>query len=73
MSLADRLNQIIEKQKITKKEFAERIGVSENYIYKLTGNSRSKKERSISNALAKLIAFEFSCDVNWLMNGDEDK
>ena len=33
MSLANRLNQIIDEQKISKREFAKRVGVSENYVY----------------------------------------
>ena len=39
MSLANRLNQIIDEQKISKREFAKRVGVSENYVYTLTGES----------------------------------
>ena len=38
MILADRLNQIIEKQNLTKKEFAEKVGITEQYVYLLTGN-----------------------------------
>ena len=33
MTLADRLNQIVAEQKITKREFARRIGISENYKF----------------------------------------
>ena len=39
MSLANRLNQIIDEQKISKREFAKRVGVSENYVYTLAGES----------------------------------
>ena len=38
MSLADRLNQIIKEQKLTKKEFAAKLNITENYVYLLTGN-----------------------------------
>ena len=71
MTLADRLNQIIEEQKLSKREFARRIGVSENYLYILTGNSRSGsvKNKTISPSLAKLIALEFGYDADWIMNG----
>lgn len=41
MTLEERLNHIIKEQGITKVEFARRIGVTENYVYILTGNSRS--------------------------------
>ena len=73
MTLADRLNQIIEEQNISKREFAKRIGVSENYLYILTGNSRpdSNKNKTISPSLAKLIALEFGYDENWILHGDE--
>lgn len=73
MTLTDRLNQIISEQGITKVEFAHRLGVSENYVYILTGNSRpnTKETRTISPTLAKLIALEFKYDAQWILNGDE--
>ena len=40
MSLSDRLNLIIKEMNITKREFASRVGISENYLYILTSNSR---------------------------------
>ena len=69
--LADRLNKIIIEQKLSKREFARRVGISENYLYVLTGNSRSdsNKNKTISRALAKLIAMEFGYDEHWIMNG----
>ena len=71
MTLADRLNQIIAEQQLSKREFAKRIGMSENYLYVLTGNGRSdsSKNKTISRALAKLIAVEFGYDENWILNG----
>lgn len=71
MTLADRLNRIITEQQLSKREFAKRIGVSENYLYVLTGNSRpgSSKNKTISRALAKLIAMEFGYDEDWILNG----
>lgn len=72
MTLADRLNQIITEQKISKAEFAHRLGVTENYIYILTGNSRPEKKetRTLSRMLAKLIALEFGYDEQWILSGD---
>jgi len=71
MTLAKRLNQIIAEQQLSKREFAKRIGISENYLYVLTGNSRSasNKNKTISRALAKLIAVEFGYDEDWILNG----
>lgn len=73
MTLADRLNKIISEQNITKREFASRLGVTENYIYILTTNSPSRENvnKKISPALAKLIALEFGYDEKWVLNGEE--
>ena len=73
LTLADRLNQIISEQKITKAEFAKRVGISENYIYILTGKRQatSTKEMKLSAALAKLIALEFGYDEHWIMTGEK--
>ena len=44
--------KIIDEQKISKREFAKRVGISENYLYVLTGNSRSdsNKNKTISHS-----------------------
>ena len=70
MTLADRLNKIIAEQNISKREFAKRIRVSENYVYTLTGES--KKITTLSPSLAKVIAFEFGCDAEWILNGNKE-
>ena len=72
-TLGDRLNQIIAEQKITKAEFAKRVGITENYIYILTGKRQatSPKEMKLSAALAKLIALEFGYDEHWIMTGEK--
>lgn len=69
MTLAERLNKIIAEQNISKREFAKRVGVSENYIYTLTGSTN--KVAILSPILAKVIAYEFGYDANWILNGDE--
>ena len=73
MTLADRLNQIIAQQGISKAEFAHRIGVSPNYLYILTGHSRADtdKNKHISPSLAKLIALEFGYDEQWILTGEK--
>ena len=78
MTLADRLNQIITEQQLSKREFAKRIDMSENYLYILTGKSRpnSNLNKTISPMMAKVIALEFGYDADWILNGDlgeEDK
>ena len=71
-SLGERLNQIIAEQNITKAEFAKRVGITENYIYILTGKRQatSSKEMKLSPTLAKLIALEFGYDAHWIMTGE---
>ena len=70
MTLADRLNKIIAEQNISKREFAKRIGVSENYVYTLTGER--KKITTLSPSLAKVSAFEFGCNAEWILNGNKE-
>ena len=72
MSLSDRLNQIIKEKNITKRAFASRVGISENYLYILTSNSRpgTNQNKTISLMLAKLIGMEFGYDAEWILNGD---
>ena len=69
MTLADRLNKIIGEQGLTKRAFAKTLGVSENYIYQLTGSQ--EKLTTISETLAKLIALEFGYDKDWIIYGDK--
>lgn len=71
MTLAERLNKIIREQNLTKAEFARRVGISENYIYILTGSRGSDPDKPmvISASLAKLIALEFGYDEEWVMHG----
>ena len=71
MTLADRLNKIIDEQDLTKREFAKRIGVTEQYVYLLTGNAKNRPD-NIAPALAKLIALEFGYDAEWILRGDKD-
>ena len=71
MTLADRLNLVISEQNITKRDFAAALGVSENYVYLLTGNARKRPDH-IAPSLAKLIALEFGYDENWIINGTNE-
>lgn len=70
MVLADRLNRIIEEQNLTKKEFAEKLGITEQYVYLLTGNAKNRPNR-IAPSLAKLIALEFGYDAEWILHGEK--
>lgn len=72
MTLEARLNRIIAEQKLSKREFAKRVGMSENYLYILTSNSRpgTNRNKTISPMLAKLIGLEFGYDPEWILHGD---
>lgn len=56
---------------ISKREFAKRVGVSENYVYTLTGESN--KITTLSPMLAKVIAMEFGYDAEWILNGKKSE
>ena len=70
MTLADRLNRIITEQEITKRNFAATLGISENYVYLLTGNAKKRPDH-IAPSLARLIALEFGYDAAWILNGEQ--
>lgn len=72
MTLGDRLNKIIAEQNISKREFAKRVGISENYLYILTSHSRpgSNLNKIISPMLAKLIAVTFGYREEWILHGE---
>lgn len=74
MTLEARLNKIIAEQKLSKREFAKRVGMSENYLYILTSNSRpgTNQNKTISPMLAKLIGMEFGYDPEWILNGEKE-
>ena len=62
----------LDDSQVTPKE-VKVLGITENYIYILTGKGRPDKNqnRVISPMLAKVIAMEFGYDENWVLNGDE--
>ena len=70
MTLAGRLNRIITEQEITKRNFAATLGISENYVYLLTGNAKKRPDH-IAPSLANLIALEFGYDADWSRNGQQ--
>ena len=71
-TLADRLNQIIREQHITKREFARRMGVGDTYVYVITGGDRKNHlNQNISPALARVIGMEFSYAPEWVYGGEQ--
>lgn len=49
---------------LTQKEFGERIGISENYVWMIEKGSRTPSDRTISD-----ICKEFDCNEVWLRTG----
>ena len=72
MPIADRLNQMIAEQQLSKREFARRIGMSENYLYILTGKSRpdSNLNKTISPSLARVISLTLGYREEWILYGE---
>lgn len=49
---------------LTQKEFGERVGISENYVWMIEKGSRTPSDRTISD-----ICKEFGCNEVWLRTG----
>jgi len=47
------------------------VGVTENYVYILTGKGERTGENKISKSFAQLISLNFGYDEDWVLNGDE--
>ena len=74
MTLAQRLNKIISEQGQTKTEFADSIGVTQNYICILTSEvSSAARGSNISPSLAKLIGLKYGYDPDWILYGDKNE
>ncbi len=72
MTLAQRLNKILSEQGMTKTEFADSIGVTQNYICILTSDiSSAARGSNISPSLAKLIGLKYGYDPDWIMYGNK--
>ena len=74
MTLTQRLNKILSEQGMTKTEFADSIGVTQNYICILTSEvSSAARGSNISPSLAKLIGLKYGYDPDWILYGDKKK
>ncbi len=74
MTLAQRLNKILSEQGMTKTEFADSIGVTQNYICILTSDiSSAARGSNISPSLAKLIGLKYGYDPDWILYGDKNE
>ena len=55
MSLANRLNQIIDEQKISKREFAKRVRVSENSCMEIKRYDKSRMSLNAHSAFSVTV------------------
>jgi len=67
MNFAKRILYIIQEEQITKRKFAEILGVTESYISTLTSGRR----HHLSNSLAELIEAKFGYSKSWILEGKE--
>lgn len=67
--LKDRLHMILSEQNHTPKAFAEKLGISSNYVYKLLSGNKTV----ISLTIAKLINSKFHYNIEWILNGSGEK
>ena len=74
MTLTQRLNKILSEQGMTKTEFADSIGVTQNYICILTSEvSSAARGSNISLSLAKLIGLKYGYDPDWILYEDKNE
>ena len=74
MTLTQRLNKILSEQGMTKTEFADSIGVTQNYICILTSEvSSAARGSNIFPSLAKLIGLKYGYDPDWILYGDKNE
>jgi transcriptional regulator with XRE-family HTH domain len=60
-----RIEFLRESKQLNKSDFTTLLGISKAYVTEL----ESGKKTTISNSLAKLIAYEFHVNFDWLLTG----
>ena len=59
-----RINEIVKVSKLTKTDFAKRLGISQPYLSQICAGQKTPSDRTISD-----ICREFGCDEVWLRTG----
>ena len=62
-----RINEIVKVSKLTKTDFAKRLGISQPYLSQICAGQKTPSDRTISD-----ICREFGCDEVWLRTGEGD-
>ncbi len=69
MSLGQRMQTILQEQKIKQVEFARELGISANYVNLIVKG----KKGTISAPLAKLIEESYGYSAQWVLTGSGEK
>ena len=62
-----RINEIVKHSKLTKTEFAKRLGLSQPFVSRICSGESTPSDRTIAD-----ICREFGCDEVWLRTGEGD-
>ena len=60
-----RINELVKHSKLTKTEFAKKLGISQPYLSQLCAGQKIPSDRTITD-----ICREFGCDEVWLRTGE---
>ena len=60
-----RINEIVKHFKLTKTEFAKRLGISQPFVSRICSGESTPSDRTITD-----ICREFGCDEIWLRTGE---
>lgn len=60
-----RINEIVKDSKLTKTDFAKRLGISQPYLSQICAGQKTPSDRTIAD-----ICREFGCDEVWLRTGE---
>ena len=60
-----RINEIVKQSKLTKTDFAKKLGISQPYLSQICAGQKIPSDRTIAD-----ICREFGCDEVWLRTGE---
>jgi transcriptional regulator with XRE-family HTH domain len=66
-TLAERISFVLKNSKLNQTQFAEKIGISQQYLSQMCNGKKTPSDRTIGD-----IAREFNCNEVWLQTGKGD-
>ena len=60
-----RINEIVKQSKLTKTDFAKKLGISQPYLSQICAGQKIPSDRTVAD-----ICREFGCDEVWLRTGE---